>query len=131
MAIPTNNGQEDRWLEFRTMYCDSQPMFRTTEEPIDRIIQRISYKPGVTIHRSDHTLHISMSVPEKDNPEKISTITGRYLIPDILRYDDMYRGDYEQRVCHFVREKIREFEHHEIDEWFKYAGVRTHDPHRR
>lgn len=69
-------------------------------------------------------LHIRCYVPDSTRPPHDPTlIQFQALIPP-------YMEDREERVkLHYLREILREFEMHELDEWFRYKGELVNDPH--
>ena len=112
------------------------------------LIENFSYKPGYELH---------LSVPEisyikADNGERLSLhedgvapyahLNIRCYIPDstrpphdltLIQFQAMiprYMEDQEEKVkLHYLREILREFEMHEVDEWSRYKGKLVNDPH--
>lgn len=101
---------------------------------LDRWLERITYRPGVSM-RIAHpeflgeysypvtpTLQLCADVENTYRPGQRIEIIHQTLIPQ-------YVIETEQTFQAFVRQALINMEMHELDEWFKIDGVMVNDPH--
>lgn len=90
-----------------------------TAEQLER---SISYKPGFRFFFNDAGDRIVMHLDEQT---ECSRVAGKKVTQG---YTAVYvKGSGDPRI--YIREMIRRYEYHEIDEWLKFDGELLFDPH--
>lgn len=100
-----------------------------TSNELIEILKKVTYKPGYTFNVSKgktphwETILFSMSaeIPDSDDPTKMVTINSSYSFEPASMRDP-------EEVMYLVEATIRDFELHELYEWFKVGGIRYHQP---
>lgn len=100
---------------------------RDVWERLERIISFISYKRGseIVLH-GPTSIHISHRVPDVNGYLDIATVGATKEIPLEILHD---LATNPGRLIMWIKDQILEFEHHELDEWFRFNGQMINDPH--
>lgn len=96
------------------------------------LLNSITYKPGVSLgwkfvhddptsSREVLVLTLDAAVLNADKPGETTTLHAQRMIPFKITPDELIGEVYMM---------LREFELHELGEWFKVDGVKIYDPHR-
>ncbi len=99
-----------------------------TQKEIDNLIKRFSYKRGFGFHVYSldpftYVLMISAIANDSNNPDTDITLHHRKQ----FLFDPR---DSEEAIIMQLQESIRDFEMHEVDEWFKFDGKHVNNPHK-
>ena len=94
-------------------------------------LAKITYKPGWEFAVADAsdlwlrgtvTIEFRCLVPHRDDTSRMIHISGSVIVPEYLPDDQFLRW--------FRHSVITPIELHELDEFFRYDGVRVSDPHK-
>lgn len=91
------------------------------EEPLNKILERFTYKPSWTFTICEGRLFIRALAPDTDDHTKIIPINFQTSIPRFRTPD--YPWD------RWLLDQILNVERHEAEEFFKIDGVKVFDPH--
>lgn len=91
------------------------------EEPLKKLLQKFTYRPGWTFEVEAGTLIVRAIVIDTDDPTRTTPLSFAQIIPQYVPDDfDWTR---------WLLRKIMEIEDHEAREFFKIDGVKVFDPH--
>lgn len=102
----------------------------TLHEIMRFIRDRVTYKPGYTLHVHLHPLVVEINLSVPTGTDSHGTTPGRY---DVT-YGEVFTLAYlEGRDAGWVMGMVRQFlfrwEQHECEEWYRIDGAKARDPH--
>ena len=119
MAITCYEGFEHYTL-------DSLPVAER-EHPLQMLLRDFTYKPGWTFRffetERDIRLEIKALVIDADNPAETAIITSFNSVDKMIAERPPWKWE------RWLRDRIIDFEKHEVDEFFQINGVKVFDPH--
>lgn len=94
------------------------------------LLECITYKPGFKFkltrskYDGENSFRIVGQLPNVNRPDELTDVMlGEILIDH--RIEQWTKGD----ALNFIQKQLITFEHHEINEWFKYNGQCVNEPH--
>lgn len=91
------------------------------EEPLRKLLQVFTYRPGWTFKIERGMLLIQAMVIDTDDHKRRTPLNFAQILPEFVRDDFDW--------THWLFYKIMEVEDHEAREFFKIDGVKVFDPH--
>jgi len=99
---------------------------------LESVLKSFTYKPGFEFelpYSSDHhtvLVRLVAKVPDVENPSELTKV----IITGGIPIWELDIPEWEERFLRHLYEMIVDFEHHEIDEWFRINKKRRKNPHK-